>query len=196
MPSPESNRRNLEYARNIGRSKFWRSAGESQRVKAEILQAYFAVPRPSQRAIAQRLHVSQPYVAKLIRKIKRVGPEMAVGPEAYQHFTALRDAELRQRNQSLAAKWQSSLGGTTQPKEWHSQGNSGSGGRTDARPTQVEGQTQCVELVRSTSGEIFELYDSSPRQPASPRSQILPALTVAQRVGVPVIDQIPSFGRR
>ncbi len=47
----------------------WRSRGESQRVKAEILQAYFAVPQPSQRAIAQRLHVSQPYVAKLVRKI-------------------------------------------------------------------------------------------------------------------------------
>ena len=84
MPTPESSCRNLEYARITGRVKFWRKRSESQRLKAEILQAYFAVPRQSQRAVAGRLHCKQPYVAKLFRKIKREGAEKAVGLEAYE----------------------------------------------------------------------------------------------------------------
>ncbi len=196
MPSPESSRRNLEYARSIGRVKFWRSRGESQRVKAEILQAYFDVPQPSQRAIGQRLHISQPYVTKLIRKIRRDGPEKALGPEAYRHFTAYRDTELCKRHQSLVAQWQSSLGGTTPLREARPPGNSGSGARTQAKPAQQDGPTEYVELVRSTSGEVIELYGSGPLQSTAPRGTLQPTLSVRERAGLYVADQLPSFGRR
>ncbi len=172
MPSPESSRRNLEHARRIGRVKFWRRRPESQRVKAEILQAYFAVPRPSQRAIAQRLRVSQPYVAKLSRKIRREGPEKAVGPEAYEQYRALRDAELTKRHEGLVAHWQRSQGQTTPP--------SGSSADTSAKPAQQEGPTQYVELARTTSGDLFELHGSAPPS-ARPCDAPSP-----QRGGIPI----------
>ncbi len=116
--------------------------------------------------------------------------------EAYQHFTALRDVELRERHQSFVAQWQSSLGGTTPLKESHSPVNSGSGARTQAKPAQHEGPTQYVELVHTTSGEVIELYGSGPCQPKAAAGTPQPTLSVRERAELFVADQLPGFGRR
>lgn len=132
--------------------KFWRSHSESQRVKAEILQAYYAVPQPSQRAVAQRLRVSQPYVAKLFSKIRREGPERAVGPEAYGLYKKIRDAERPARHEGLISQRR---GAVTQVKQ--------------AEP---QGPMQYVELARDENGEVIEIYGSRPAsavRPCKPR---------------------------
>jgi hypothetical protein len=152
MPSPESSRSNLEHARSVGHVKFWRSRDESQRVKADILRAYFAVPRPSQRAVAGSLRVSQAYVAKLFRKIRREGREKAVGPEADEQYKAFRDVELTNRHEALVAQWQSKRGQTTPPR-------SPDQAKLEGRQ---EGPTQYVELGRTTTDEVIELHGSAP----------------------------------
>lgn len=154
--------------------KFWRSRSESQRVKAEILQAYFAVPRPSQRAVAQSLRVKQPYVNRVIGRIKREGPEKALGPEAYEQCRALRDAELSVRHEALVAEWQRSLGRTTAPSPQRAESHS----PAEPKPAQQEGPTEYVELVPTTTGEVIELHGSAPPSarpcdaPSPPRAGI------------------------
>jgi len=175
--------------------KFWRSRPESQRVKAEILLAYFAVPRPSQRATAARLHCEQPYVCKMFGKIKRQGAEKALGPEAYEQYKALRDAELSNRHEALAVEWQRSHGQSTPPNESPSQSNHSSSVDTQAKQAsqpgpphlpdqnkaaQREVPTQYVELVRTTTGEVVELHDSAP---PSTRPCSTPS---SQRGGIPI----------
>jgi hypothetical protein len=62
MPSPAASRRNLEKARQRGRIKLHRSRDETAIVKLLIWQLCFgSEPRPSQRALARQLGVSQPY---------------------------------------------------------------------------------------------------------------------------------------
>ena len=191
MPSPDSNRRNLENARSTGRVKFWRSHGESQRVKAEILQAYFAVPRPSQRAIAARLHCEQPYVQKIFDKIRREGPEKALGPEAYEIYKSLRATELSARHESLVAEAERARNQSLVAERSHADIQADA---TDApgqakpsvipahivareallrsglshgqaKAEQREGPTEYVELVHTTTGEVVEVYGSRTHQP-------------------------------
>ncbi len=74
MPSPEASRRNLGNARNSGRIKLRRLLSETGIIKLLIWQAYFSDdPRPSQRALARQLRVSQPYVCKVMREAHPVG---------------------------------------------------------------------------------------------------------------------------
>jgi len=169
MPTPESSCRNLEYARITGRVKFWRKRSESQRLKAEILQAYFAVPRQSQRAVAGRLHCKQPYVAKLFRKIKREGAEKAVGLEAYEIYKALRDVELTKRHEALIAEWQRGQGVPQTESRLPD----------ETEPIPQAGPTEYVEWVRTTTGERMPVYGSRPYQAPTPQ-------TPPQAAGIPI----------
>jgi len=151
--------------------------------QAEILQAYFAVPQPSQRAVAQRLHCKQPYICKLFRKIRREGPEKAIGWEAYEHYKALRDAERTKRHDALVAGSQRSQGQTPPPTEPGSQGNSvsgdarhGSSADAGVKPAQQEGPTEYVELARDTNGNVIEIRDATrpPSAAVRPNDRRLP----------------------
>jgi hypothetical protein len=74
MPTPESSRRNLEKARANGTVKRLRSDRETQVIKLLIWQSYFdGGPRPSQRALARQLGVSQPYVRELLQTARTEG---------------------------------------------------------------------------------------------------------------------------
>ena len=121
------------------------------------------MPQPSQRVIAQRLRVRQPYVAKLFRKIKREGPEKAIGPEAYEIYKALRNAELTKRYEALVAESQRSRCEMTPPRESHP--------ADQAEMARQEGPTEYVELVRTTTDELIELHGSRPYQPQPPTPQ-------------------------
>src|SRR5215831_11539993 len=102
MPSPESSRRNLNTARIQGRVKFWRSWIESQRTKAELVWLHHTKPALSQRTIARVFHVSQPYVARLLKRV-RLSPsiEEAIGPEAYGHYRECMEAERQAHFQAV-----------------------------------------------------------------------------------------------
>jgi hypothetical protein len=175
---------NLERARSTGRVKFWRYRGESQRVKAEIVWLHQMQPQLSQRAIAQRLHCKQPYVARVLKRARLSGCdiEKAIGWEAYEHYKALRDAERTKRHEAVIAESQHSQGQTTPPPQSDSQGNSVNG---DARhgsstdggtiPAHQKGPTEYVELGRTTTGEVIELRGSAPpyAQPPAPQPALI-----------------------
>jgi hypothetical protein len=183
MSSPESPRSNFESARRIGLStgmvKLWRSASESQVVKALILRAhYLETPRPTQRQMARKFHVSQPYVSNLIQKSQRVGIEQALGPESYEHFTAYRDAALHERNQSLATEWQRAIGTMPRSESPSSDPESSEPEKASAACAQQgpapDGAKQYVECGRSMNGEVVEIQGSAPSwaPPASPSFQM------------------------
>lgn len=79
MPSPETSRANLERARNPWTD---RSPEESTLIWRLTLQWWLGgqngrrSPR-TQRAWAKELRVSQPYVAKIVRRVKRDWPDLA-----------------------------------------------------------------------------------------------------------------------
>jgi hypothetical protein len=69
MPSPSASRWNLENAHQRGRFKLYRSRDGTAVVKLLIWQSRIGgEPRPSQRALARQLGVSQPYICKVTRK--------------------------------------------------------------------------------------------------------------------------------
>jgi hypothetical protein len=179
MSNTESRRGNFLAARQIGlstgRVKLWRSAAESQVVKALVLRAhYLETPRPTQRQMARKFHVSQPYVSNLIRKSQRVGIEQALGPEGYEHFCAYRDAALRERNGSLEAEWQRAIGTMPRSESPSSAPESSEPEKISAARTPApDGATQYVECGRSTNDEVVEIKGSAPSwaPPASPSSQ-------------------------
>jgi hypothetical protein len=149
MPSPESNRRNLEDARASGRVIFWRTRGESQRIKGEIVWLHDTKPELSQRAIARTFHVSQPYVAKLLRGVRLLGVSEALGAESYETYRSLRQTERREHFQNLPA-WAKGAVGVQSPAP------------TSVAPAATTAGLEYVELARSTTGEVFELYGSTP----------------------------------
>ncbi len=142
---------------------FWRKRSESQRIKAEIAWLHHTQPELSQRAIAARLHCSQPYVCEVLKSVRQMGVEEALGPEAYEIYKALRNAELTKRHEALVAESQRSRCETTPPRESHP--------ADQAEMASQEGPTEYVELVRTTNDELIELRGSRPYQPQPPTPQ-------------------------
>jgi hypothetical protein len=220
MPSPESNRRNLEHARASGRVIFWRTRGESQRIKGEIVLLHHTKPGLSQRVIARTFHVSQPYVAKLLKRVRlSSGIEAALGAEAYQHYREGREVERRAHFQAQggpASLIGDSGGNSVQCHSlaWMVPGAirhvpelasafdaphlpAGATGKVDE-----PAGTEYVELGRSTTGEVVEIHGSKPARTAPvyvPPPRPLTTLEIARLMGTgefSVADQCPSFGRR
>jgi hypothetical protein len=133
-------------------------------IKAEIVWLHHTKPDLSQRAIARMFHVSQPYVARLLKRARlSVGIENAIGLEAYRHYRERIEAQRRAHFQAQGAP--ASLIGEcnacahelnsafVEPPQAPS--SSIAAGR-DALGTEY------VELGRSTTGEVVEVYGSAP----------------------------------
>src|SRR5208283_3672740 len=104
MPSPESSRRNLEHARRNGRVRVWRPHSESQRIKGDIVWCHETQPDLSQRTIARTFHVSQPYVNKLLKRVRLSSRiENALGWEAYKHYRERHETQRRAHFQAQGA---------------------------------------------------------------------------------------------
>ena len=208
MPSPESSRRNLEHARASGRVKVWRPHSESQRIKADIVWLHETQPEHSQRVIARTFHVSQPYVNKLLKRLRLSSRiENALGWEAYKHYRERHEAQRREHFKavggpaSLTAEpsypestWTFDLGfEEPQPSEPISYA-------APAAVTEKVDDTEYVELGRSTTGEIIEIYGSKPVRTAAvyvpPPRTLTTREIAAMGTGLSVADQCPSFGRR
>lgn len=163
MPSPESSRRNLEHARRNGRVKFWRTRSESQRIKAEIVVLHQTTAGLSQRVIARTFHVSQPYVAKLLRRVRLLGFEKALG-EAYEQHRA--GMEVKRREHFLAVGGPASLTAESPSypaPAWAFEEPQQAQPVSSVAPEPVKlDDTEYVELVRSTTGEVIEVYGSKP----------------------------------
>ena len=189
MPSPESSRANLEHARSLGRVKIWRQRSESQRTKADIVWLHHVNPNLSQQVIGRVLRVSQPYVAKVLRRVRVKGIRGALGPEGYEYFRQCEGAH--RRGDNAANFIPPDIAVNTAIPHDASQGY--------------------VEILRSTDGQIVEGYDSKPpsamtgselRHSCSPRPAYVPPsswvkqFTAKEVAGLCVADQCPSFGRR
>ena len=216
MPSPESGRLNLEHARMQGRIIFWRSRSESQRVKAEIVWLYETQRDLSQRLIARMLRVSQPYVARVLKRLLHSGHdiERAIGAEAYEHLRALREARRREHFQAQGAP--ASL--TREAVPFQHDADPPLLADLQSRPVSAQvaaakagnAETEYVELGRSTNGEVIELHGSKPPhtltddelQSRSPRPVYVPQVTLSARERAELLasgfvyDQCRSFGRR
>jgi hypothetical protein len=202
MPSPESSRRNLEHAREIGRVKFWRTRSESQRVKAEIALLHHTNAGLSQRVIARTFRVSQPYVQRLLARVRTRGIEKALGMEAYRHYRKLSD--VKRREHFLAVGGPASL--TESPWPFNSAGPQPVEPISCAAPAAAmervdePARANYVELGRSTTGEIIEMYGSKPARTAPvyvpPQRALTTKEIAAMGPGLSVADQCPSFGRR
>ncbi len=82
MPSPQASRRNLETAIAQGKLKRLRCRDETAIIKLLIWQAWWGgQPRPSQRALAQQLGVSQPYVCRVMQQARTIGLEVLLARE-------------------------------------------------------------------------------------------------------------------
>jgi predicted XRE-type DNA-binding protein len=213
MPSPESSRRNLEHARTNGQVKFWRTRGESQHIKAEIVLLYHTNAGLSQRVIARTFHVSQPYVQRLLARVRTRGIEKALGAEAYEHYRA--GMEVKRRKHFQAVGGPASLTAEPSYPELTRAFNWAFEEPQPSVPTRYEAPAAAmeksdepagvkyVELGRSTTGEIIEMHGSKPVRtvplyaPRPPRT--LTTKEIAQMMdtgGLSVADQCPSFGRR
>ena len=196
MPSPESSRRNLDKARLLGRVIFWRSRSESQRVKAEIVWLHETKPELSQRVIARTFHVSQPYVARMLKRVRLLGVEKALGLEASKLYGEYVDSRRRENYDDLVSRWSSPR---PQPE-----------GKVEASEST---EVKYVELIHTRDGQIVQGHDSKPtyaltdselqqfRQtrpaPAVPAPQSWVTQFSAKEIaGLYVADQCPSFGRR
>jgi hypothetical protein len=201
MSSPESSRNNLEHARRLGRVKFWRTRRESQRIKAEIVVMHRNKAELSQRVIARTFHVSQPYVAKLLRRVRVLGIEKALG-EAYEQYRERMEA--KRREHFLAVGGPSSLTAERMScpiPAWACEVPQQAEPISSMAPAPVKvDDTQYVELAQSTTGEVIEIYDSKPVRTApvyTPPSRTLTTREIAAMgPGLSVADQCPSFGRR
>ena len=103
MPSPAASRRNLENARQRGCVKLYRGHDESQIIKLLVWQAWFDdEPRPSQRALARQLGVSQPYICKVMRKAHPVGWDALTrnGRTTFEELEQVRRVSARMRERA------------------------------------------------------------------------------------------------
>jgi hypothetical protein len=90
----------------MGRIKLWRGREETAVIKLLIWQSCFeGAPRPSQRALARKLRVSQPYVFKVMRKAIPEGfQELAKnGPLSMDDLEQARKASTRLREAGMIA---------------------------------------------------------------------------------------------
>jgi hypothetical protein len=92
----------------MGRIKLWRGREETALIKLLIWQSCFdSAPRPSQRALAHSLCVSQPYVCKVMRKAHAVGWDALTrhGRTTFEELEQVRrvTARMRERVPALFA---------------------------------------------------------------------------------------------
>jgi hypothetical protein len=198
MPSPEASRRNLEHARNLGRVIYWRSWYESQRVKGDIAWLCHTRRDLSQRAVARMLHVSQPYVARVSKRLRlSASIEDALGTEGYCHYRDRMEAERRAHYAAQGAP-QSLIGES--PRESRSLFEEPpSVAATKSEPP----GTVYVELLRTTAGEVVEGYGARPSwAPVASSPAYTPQVRLSARERAELLacgaiaDQCPSFGRR
>jgi predicted XRE-type DNA-binding protein len=177
MPSPESSRRNLEHARANGRVRVWRPHSESQRIKARIVLLHETQPDLSQRVIARTFHVSQPYVQKVLKRVRALGIEKALGEDATELFRAGMEVHRQARFQAAAHAAEQSQG-VSIPNPWRESSQAfgqpvSDGASIVHESTIVRDHDAAVVLkktdetgkrhlfVRSTTGELVEIYDSA-----------------------------------
>jgi hypothetical protein len=195
-------------ARTLGKIIFWRSPSESQRVKADIVWLHETQPELSQRTIARMFHISQPYVARLLKRVRLSGCdiEKALGRESYRRYCDHREAQRREHFEALGGPV--SLIGES-ARELRPVFDA----PRPLAPTKVETPgTEYVELGRSTNGEVIEIHGSKPAsaladgelqqlrnsRPAyvAPASSWVTRFSAKEIAGLYVADQCPSFGRR
>jgi len=182
MPSPESSRRNLELARANGWVKIWRPDSESQRIKAGIVLLHHTNRGLSQRVIARTFRVSQPYVQKLLRRVRVLGIEKALGPEAYELFRMGLEVKRQQHFQAMALAAEQSHH-ISIPNPWKDMNATGESSRAFEEPVsgtaivpesaiardhdpaivmeRVDETGKREQFVRSTTGELVEVEDST-----------------------------------
>jgi hypothetical protein len=160
-------------------------------VKAGIVLFHHTKAELPQKAIARAYHVSQPYVARLLARVKMLGVENALGPQAYELYCNGREVARREHfeavggppplvNENLSYFKSSELIGESfaqpqpsipvdwvpppedQPEEIPTTWVAPAAAKVDEEP---KDDSEYIELARSTTGEVFELHNSKPDKP-------------------------------
>lgn len=169
MPSPESNRRNLEHARRNGRVKVWRPHIESQRIKAGIVLLHDTNPELSQRAIARTFHVSQPRVCDVLKSVRVLGFEKALGAEAYDLYRAGMEVKRQEQFQAASRAAEQSYH-VSIPNPWK-----------DTKPAE----------------ELSRAFDSQSEEPVSSAAPIVPeSAIVRDHDPAVVLEKTDETGKR
>jgi len=153
-------------------------------------------PDLSQRTIARTFHVSQPYVNKLLKRVRLSSRiENALGWEAYKHYRERHETQRRAHFQAQGAP--ASLTGDSGDNPIEAIHVTAP--RSRAVILEKVDETGVHQFARTTTGEVVEVYDSARGCNAPARTgpaYIPPSRPFMVTKDMYVADQCPSFGRR